>query len=220
MSCTIDSSLAVADIASLVLKRGCTVLPTQQHYTGILLLEAAVHRAECDPALREEARALLLPFARGERDFGSNFPNYQCGGNAAARALAAGWLDEARDAVTHYADAYLNDFPRDDEGLMMMPRHDRPKIWIDAAWAVAPFACFAGVALERPELIDDAVHQIMRMMEIFDDPSCDLIHQSRGFVGPNELSSDHWSRGNGWAARRNRSVRRRDRCRSPGSSRA
>jgi unsaturated rhamnogalacturonyl hydrolase len=36
------------------------------------------------------------------------------------------------------------------------------------------------------------------MIRLFRDPQNGLLHQSRGFVGPGAISTDHWSRGNGW----------------------
>lgn len=63
---------------------------------------------------------------------------------------------------------------------------------------MTPFALHAGLALERRELVDQACHQALGMVALFRDPQNGLLHQSRGFCGPGKISSDHWSRGNGW----------------------
>jgi len=79
-----------------------------------------------------------------------------------------------------------------------MPNHDRPKIWIDAAFAVTPFLLFAGLAFEEDAYIEEAFQQTCKMVETLTDPENGLLHQARGFSGPGVLSQDHWSRGNGW----------------------
>lgn len=170
------------------------------HYTGILSLQglerlANQHRMPSDLA---RLRAELAPFLAGDRRFACNFPNYCVGGNGAAAALHHGLLPEARDAVTAEAAAFLK-APRDREGLVCLPKDPAAeKVWIDAAWAVTPFALHAGLALDRSELVDEACHQALGMHRLFRNPANGLLHQSRGFVGPGVLSTDHWSRGNGW----------------------
>lgn len=170
------------------------------HYTGILSLQglerlAYLHR---DPGDLERLRGELRPFLAGERRFSSNFPNYCVGGNGSAAALFHGLLPEARDPVAAEAEAFLR-APRDRDGLVCMPREAAAeKVWIDAAWAVAPFAMHAGLALGRRDLIDEACHQGLDAFNLFRDPANGLLHQSRGFVGPGAFSTDHWSRGNGW----------------------
>ena len=167
---------------------------------GILALQglerlAWLHR---DPADLARLRRELAPFLAGERRFACNFPNYCVGGNGAAAALFHGLMREAREAVAAEAEAFLR-APRDRGGLVCMPKEpEREKVWIDAAWAVAPFALHAGLALGRNDLVDEACHQALGMYQLFRDPGHGLLHQSRGFVGPGVISTDHWSRGNAW----------------------
>ncbi len=170
------------------------------HYMGILSLQALerlafLHR---DPADLDRLRRALAPFLAGEGRFGCNFPNYCVGGNGAAAALFHGLLPDAREPVTAEADAFLA-APRDRGGLVCMPKDPTAeKVWIDAAWAVAPFALHAGLARGRTDLVDEACHQALGMYHLFRDSANGLLHQSRGFVGPGAFSTDHWSRGNGW----------------------
>lgn len=170
------------------------------HYTGILVLQAQerlvhLHR---DPADLATLRRDLKPFLAGECVFACNFPNYTAGGNGAAAALFHGLLPEARDAVARQAELFLH-APRDRAGIVCLPKApEQEKIWIDAAWAVTPFALHAGLALGRSNLIDEACHQALGMVALFRDPDNGLLHQSRGFTGPGRFSTDHWSRGNAW----------------------
>lgn len=170
------------------------------HYTGVLALQAQerlahLHRDADDARLLRQA---LAPFLREEAAFACNFPNYRIGGNATAAALFHGLLPEARAPVARHADLLLA-AARDRAGLVCMPAvPEQEKVWIDAAWAVAPFALHAGLALGRPELVDEACRQALGMADLFRDPANGLLHQSRGFVGPGRFSTDHWSRGNAW----------------------
>jgi unsaturated rhamnogalacturonyl hydrolase len=170
------------------------------HYTGILALQAQerlahLHRIPEDIAA---LRCELLPFLNGERTFTCNFPNYTIGGNASAAALFHGLLPEARAAVATQAELFLS-APRDRAGLVCMPKvPEQEKVWIDAAWAVTPFALHAGLALNRSDLVDEACHQALGMVSLFRNPDNGLLHQSRGFTGPGRFSTDHWSRGNAW----------------------
>lgn len=170
------------------------------HYTGILALQglerlAVLHR---DPADAARLRADLAPFLAGTQTWKANFPNYFVGGNASAAALFHGLEPAARAPVEREANAFLK-APRERAGLVCLPgKPEREMVWIDAAWAVTPFALHAGLALNRADLIDEACHQTLGMIALFRDPANGLLHQSRGFVGPDQLSTDHWSRGNGW----------------------
>src|SRR6185437_5111418 len=76
------------------------------HYTGIVTLHGLARLAagtgETD--LIGEARLQFLPYARGERNYKCNFPNYFCGGNGAAYFFWQGFLPEAERLVRQYAD--------------------------------------------------------------------------------------------------------------------
>ncbi len=191
-----DSLKLARHLASIGLRR-----LKRERYTYILLLQslertAFLHGSEAD---RDALRGLLQPFWAGEVSFRCNYPNYLCGGNASAAALFHGLAPEARELVAAQAEAFLT-APRDRDGIVCRP--DTPaqeKIWIDSAWAVSPFALHAGLALDRPDLVDEAVFQTLTMVEVLRDPDGGLLHQGRGFQGPGVLSQDHWSRGNGWA---------------------
>jgi unsaturated rhamnogalacturonyl hydrolase len=179
------------------------VFSNYDHYAGIVSLHGMARLAgeSGDGALIDEIRGQVLPFVRGERQFAVNFPNYLCGGNAAAYLLWKGLLPEAEAAVRCYAQQILNDAPRDGDGVLSHPRFPgENRIWIDVAFTVTPFLLYAGRALNEPSYIDEAFQQVAKMIRVFRDPANGLLHQSRGFNGPGMLSEDHWSRGNGWGA--------------------
>jgi unsaturated rhamnogalacturonyl hydrolase len=109
-----------------------------------------------------------------------------------------GKLPEAESAVRLAAEETLNHAPRDEGGIFCMPRADRPKIWIDVAFAVTPFLLFAGLAFKNDAYLEEAFQQTRKMVEILNNPANDLLHQARGFTAEGVISQDHWSRGNGW----------------------
>ena len=168
-------------------------------YTGVLLLHGMARLAliQQDEAYLSHVRELLMPFARGERLFACNFPNYQCGGNATAYLLYEGRLPEAADRVRFYAEEILNDAPRDREGILSYIR-EPDRIWIDVAFAVCPFLLFAGLAFDKRKYIDEACDQAAKMVRVLRDPANGLLHQCRNFMGSGLITPDHWGRGNGW----------------------
>ena len=173
------------------------------HYTGIVTLHGLARLAAGtgDAGLIEETRGQFMPYARGERIYKANHPNYFCGGNGAAYFLWRGFLPEAEKLVRQYAEQFMNEAPRDAEGIVCMPSVPADqKIWIDAAFAVTPFLLFAGLALNEEKYIEEAFQQTAKMVRIFLNPENGLLHQSKNFRGrlPGRISEDHWSRGNGW----------------------
>ncbi len=188
-------------IAERAFERHAALYPLT-HYTGILSLHglARLARITGRADLRERARTRLLPFVQGEHgEFPCNFPNYRCGGNAAAYLLMEGDLPEAAEPVARHADRILREAPRDPDGIVCKPNDpERRRIWIDAAFAVTPFLLFAGRAHDRPDWLDEACAQTEKMMDTLRDPANGLLHQAKNFNGPGRITEDHWSRGNGW----------------------
>ena len=171
------------------------------HYTGILSLQALARlaMAEKDEALIARSREALLPFVRGERTFQCNFPNYLIGGNGAAYLLWQGRLPEAEAVVRRHARMILEEAARSRDGIVTRPdKRGTEAIFIDAAFAICPFLAFAGRALGEPALIDEALGQIRKLFAILRDPENGLLHQARGFSNRDQVTEDHWSRGNGW----------------------
>ena len=138
-----------------------------------------------------------------------NFENYRAGGNGKAWLVmmdsmgklepGISFSDRQKEIVREYAEKTLN-APADRDGILCMPRRiELEQIWIDVVTAVTPYMLFAGLAFKDERYIDFAVDQCVKMYEVFLDPACGLLHQSRGFMQDKEaFSEDHWSRGNGW----------------------
>lgn len=171
------------------------------HYTGILSLHGLARLAVRTGKVRHlrQVRARLGPFYDGRMIWKANFPNYFCGGNAAAYLNWKGHLPEAEHAILQRADEQSGQ-PRDRMGLFSMPKYapESQHIWIDTVFAIAPFYLYAGLAFDRPEWIDEAVEQTLGHYEALLNRETGLLHQSRDFAGPGKVSDDHWSRGNGW----------------------
>ncbi len=172
------------------------------HYTSILTFQALARYAivRNAPALIDRARAELMPFALGQVAAFGNFQTYHCGGNGAALLHRHGHLPEAEQILRECADAQMA-APRGMAGVYCRPKAEElplQRIWIDTAFAVCPFLAHCGIAFHREDMLDDAVAQILGMRSMFLDPECGLVHQGMNFNGQGIISSDHWSRGNGW----------------------
>lgn len=184
-----------------------------EHYCGVLLMqgmaELAVASGDADDL--RAAREALLPYATGKSTIGGNFVSYRCGGNGAAFLLMHGHLPEGRERIFAAAKETLFSSPRSSEGIVLARAHSTAdRVFIDTAFPVTPFQLWTALALNeetlddgvslRNRLIDDAWQQIRKLHEILWDPKVNLYHQGRGFQGKGVVSTDHWSRGNGWAA--------------------
>jgi unsaturated rhamnogalacturonyl hydrolase len=191
------------DLAWRAARKHLEVHGSYDHYTGIVTLHglARLAAASGSPAVVEEVRSAFLPYARGERTFKANFPNYFCGGNGAAYFFWKGHLPEAEAALRLHARQIMEEAPRDPEGILCHPSApEAHKIWIDVAFAVCPFLLFSGLALREDAWIEESFQQASKMVRVFRNPENGLLHQSKNFTGqlPGNLSEDHWSRGNGW----------------------
>ncbi|GHB92453.1 glycoside hydrolase family 88 protein [Cerasicoccus arenae] len=190
------------DLALAIARRHEAIYQNFDHYTGIVTMHGMARLAteSRSPETVEAAKATLKPYIAGERHWNGNFPNYFCGGNATAWMLHKSMAPEAADTVRFYAEQIMNDAPRNPEGILEMIHGDRGRIWIDVAFAVTPFMVFAGLALDNEDYVEEGFQQTAMMVKAFRNDETGLLHQSRGFCGPDKLSEDHWSRGNGWGA--------------------
>jgi len=172
------------------------------HYTGILSFQGfcRIAHQQQDAALLDEARAIGRRFMDREIVLKfCNYENYRCGGNGTAYLLREGHFPEAAAQVREFAEQLLHEAPKSRDGLVCHPKDpDRERVFIDQAFAVCPFAVSAGLALNEPAYVDEAVKQGAGMIDLLRDDSCGLLHQGVNFNGPGSISEDHWSRGNGW----------------------
>jgi unsaturated rhamnogalacturonyl hydrolase len=138
----------------------------------------------------------LAPFLAGQVGWPCNFPNYLVGGNGAAAALFHGLVPAAKEAVTSAVPGLL-DAPKGADGLVIMrDRLEKQWLWIDAAWAFTPFSVHAGLALGRPEVVEEGCKQVFGMIAQLRNADNGLLHQVRN---SGTITPDHWGRGNGWA---------------------
>ncbi|NLS79320.1 MAG: glucuronyl hydrolase [Chloroflexi bacterium] len=171
-----------------------------KHYFGLLAIYGLAQAAEAsgDAATWERCRAILRRFPDQVEHPRYNTASYAIGGIPKAYLLWRGRMPEAEPQVRAYAEEAMR-APRDPQGIIKNPyRPDENLIWIDLAMAVTPYLLFAGLALDEPRYIDEAVRQTLSMVEVFLDPANGLLHQCRNFTGPGLISTDHWGRGNGW----------------------
>ena len=169
-------------------------------YPGILALFAALKTAENtnDEELKSTVLDYIRRFPESTKNKKYNFELYKVGGIAAAYAFYKGYLPEWEPYIREYAEKTMT-APRDFEGLMKNPHiKSREQIWIDSIMAITPFLLFAGLALNEPRYIDEAVKQAIGHYDVLLDPETGLVHQCRNFVADGTITEDHWGRGNGW----------------------
>lgn len=176
-----------------------------KHYYGLLAIYALAQVAEEGAESMHRLRWILSRFPERIRHpkpdppyYGYNFPCYYIGGIPAAYAVWRGHMNEKEQEVRSYAEEMMN-APRDGNGVLAHPRYPgENRIWIDVAMAAGLYLLFCGLAFDRDDYLDEAVAQTIKMYDEFRDPANGLLHQCKNFVGPGELSDDHWGRGNGW----------------------
>jgi unsaturated rhamnogalacturonyl hydrolase len=172
-------------------------------YPGVLLMQgmAELALASGDATDLEAARQALLPYATGKATIGGNFVSYRRGGNGAALLLLHAKLPEGRQHIGSAAADMHQRSARSKEGIILASFcAGSERVFIDTAFAVTPFLLWTGLAVDEEPYIEDAWQQIKKLHDILWDPATGLYHQGRGFQGDGVVSTDHWSRGNGWAA--------------------
>lgn len=177
-----------------------SVQPVNNYY-GLLALFALAQTAyeSKDKKAIDKCVNMLKLYPDGTEHPYYNFEVYRVGGAGKAWLLNKGYFGDEKDVIKEYAEKTL-EAPRSRENIMCWPTDaDKNKIWIDTVYAVTPFMLYAGLALKEEKYIDFAAEQCYNMYEFFLDKTCGLLHQSRGFMpDKTRVSSDHWSRGNGW----------------------
>ena len=173
------------------------------HYYGVLAIYAlcrTAEQADDDGILLDRCRQILGRFPDQIVHAAYNFPSYRIGGIARAYMLHRGHMsdEKTRKLVAHYAEEMML-ATRDDKGIISHPYKPAEQlVWIDVVLPVVPYLLFAGLALDRPEWVDESAKQVFLHYDEFMDKKYGLLHQSRGFNGPGRYSEDHWGRGQGW----------------------
>jgi len=173
------------------------------HYPGILSMFAGIQAAAAsgDKEWIDNVNSYLARYPHHFDEpgvfFRGSFDNYRLGGLGKGWAVMHGYYDEDKELVREYAELTLA-APRTTDGIICHPK-DYNKIWIDVVFAITPFMLYAGLILNEKKYIDYAVEQCFKMYDVLMDKSNGLLHQTRGFLEDiTEVSTDHWSRGNGW----------------------
>ena len=174
-----------------------------KHYPGLVALYALSQLGyeTKSPLITGKAQHMLRLYPDHIDHPKYNFESYRVGGNGRAYLVMRGMDDEGKDVLRKYAEITLQ-APVDDNGIQCMPAKEKlplKQVWIDVVTATTPFMVMSGIALEEPKYIAYGMDQCFKMYDLFDDPENHLLHQARGFMDDvNEITHDHWSRGNGW----------------------
>jgi unsaturated rhamnogalacturonyl hydrolase len=199
------TEIRTLDVAELVLRKHFSLRATETYqYPEILSLHAVANLALTteSPELNRWVRELLHPLISGEatQHMGA-YKLYNIGGTGTAKLLHAGVLPEAEEIVRATVEELVNECPRGRGRFLAYQTHNRftpEQLWIDMVFATCPFLTYAGLHFDCDAYLDEAVTQLVGMHDMLFDPACGLYRQAVNVRGPNTISDDHWSRGNGW----------------------
>mgnify|MGYP006271884637 FL=1 len=91
----------------------------------------------------------------------------------------------------------LHAHPRTADGILCLSGE---RFRVELLLARLPFLAMAGTLLGRSELHEEAVRQFYGLRtELFDEPS-GFYHHARNWFREDQVTPDHWARGNGYAA--------------------
>lgn len=103
--------------------------------------------------------------------------------------------------------AQLETHPRTTSGSFWHKRIYPHQVWLDGLYMALPFMVEAGVMRGRPDLIDDAVHQLGTALDRLHDPATGLFFHGfddarvQRWADPDSgLSPGFWTRSMGWLA--------------------
>lgn len=189
-------------VAERVLNKGLATIDMGL-YPGSLLMHSMSELSviQKDNRTLNQALDLFGQYKSGKIDGHGSFISYKAGGSGAAYLAYLKKSDVLTEQVAMYADKMVKSQKRSSEGILTAnwAKDSLDQVFIDMAFAVTPYLLYSGLALNKPEYIDQAVFETLALANVLKDAN-GLLHQGRGFQGRGVISQDNWSRGNGWGA--------------------
>ena len=190
------------EISKKLFERYEKVFGNVENYFGLLALYALARVADEDGDAKAMQRCIEEMEKYPDRIVHPyyNYENFRVGGACSSWLAMKGLMDGKKEILREYAEKTLSAVT-DGEGIVCRPDRypERFQTWIDSIYSVCPFMLYCGIMFEEERYIDFAVSQCVKMYGRFTDRSCGLLHQTKGFMkDPEEISGDHWGRGNGW----------------------
>lgn len=200
ISCS--SRADITEVADAVIAKAPSHLD-YGHYAGTVFTQGLADYMLATGKYEAKVRELAGEFISGERTGYGSFVSYSTGGNFLAELAARGW-DIAKETVKETAEKMWEEQPRNAQGLMVPPwcEASRNPLFIDCVLAVTPYFLYAGLAENRQEYIDYSAYMTLKTFEELRDKESGLVHQARAvmWMEAGKITSDCWSRGNGWGA--------------------
>ena len=197
-----NKAVSTQAIAERVLNKGLATIDMGL-YPGSLLMHGMSELSVIQKDRKTLNRALDLFSQYKSKTINGHgsFISYEAGGSGAAYLTYLKRAGELTEQMTVSADRMVKNQKRSSEGILTAnwAKDSLDQVFIDMAFAVTPYLLYSGLALNKPEYVDQAVSETLELFKILKDPN-GLIHQGRGFQGKGVISQDNWSRGNGWGA--------------------
>jgi rhamnogalacturonyl hydrolase YesR len=189
-------------VAGRVLNKGLATIDMGL-YPGSLLMHGMSELSviQRDNNLLNRTLDLLGQYKSGKIDGRGSFISYKAGGSGAAYLTYLKKAPGLTAQVAQYAQKMVRDQKRSTEGILTAnwAKDSLDQVFIDMAFAVTPYLLYSGLALNKPEYVDQAVFETLELFKVLQDAN-GLLRQGRGFQGKGVISQDNWSRGNGWGA--------------------
>jgi unsaturated rhamnogalacturonyl hydrolase len=172
------------------------------HYYGLVALYALAQTAteSNDNSVLKKCIEMLSLYPDNFDHPNYNFESYRIGGNGKLWLAYKGYFENEHENIRIYAEKTMAG-AKESDGILCAPwcPPEKETVFVDVITAVTPFMLYAGLILNEEKYIDFAAEQCFKIYDVLLDKTCGLLHQARGFMENKELvSSDHWSRGNGW----------------------
>ncbi len=192
------------DMAVTVTNKALETLPLG-HYAGVCLYSgmADVVLACGDTQMEQRLTGIIDKLVSGEIDAsGGSFICYNIGGQAVPYLVFNGYGQYKAAVEANAADMWERQYRTADNLMTGNTQKDRFRdcIWIDCAFAVSTYLLYAGLSTGNQDYIEYAAFYALKLWEIFRDPATGLVFQARSYanLADGEISTDHWSRGQGW----------------------
>lgn len=202
MACSCSGKTSLYDVADAVIRQAPSWLD-YGHYAGCVYTQGLAEYALETGRHVDTADSLASLFASGIMVGYGSFICYETGGTMIP-LLALNGYDRYAGLAARTAGRMWDEQSRNEDSLMVPSWCDPTKnpIFADCVLAVTPYFLYAGLLENRHDYIDYAARMTLDTFRDLRDTETGLIHQARGvmWMERGEMTSDCWSRGNGWFA--------------------
>lgn len=200
--CSCRGNICLDDVADSVIRQAPSWLD-YGHYAGCVYTQGLAEYALETGRHKSLSDSLASLFESGSRTGYGSFVCYQTGGTMIP-ILACNGYPQYAGLASRTASRMWDKQPRNEDSLMVPPWCDPSKnpIFADCVLAVTPYFLYSGLLEKRQDYVEYAAKMTLDTFRDLRDAETGLIHQARGvmWMERGQMTSDCWSRSNGWGA--------------------